>query len=116
MEADLLRFYGVDVRDRWHPDRRRRLTLRRIHVLLRHLPHDAATVAAQRDHRPFFALEHVLLADVWQAAAQSKKPHPLLTEAQKQARRQKRQVDPKKLAAARARARARKRSLQGGEG
>lgn len=41
VEADLQRFYGVDLR--WLLDGSRRLSWRRLSVLLRHLPRDAAT-------------------------------------------------------------------------
>jgi hypothetical protein len=38
VEADLARYYGIDIRDRFGGT----LTLRRLAVLLRYLPHDAA--------------------------------------------------------------------------
>lgn len=63
-----MRFYGVDLRDLWRRDDRGRrvLTLRRLHVLIKHLPTDSAT------HFYLFGpiarwgpTEH-LLADLWE--------------------------------------------------
>lgn len=82
MEADLLRYYHVDYRDRW----RGGLTLRRIWNLIRNLPADSATARCV-DPEPVWQLEHVLLADIWQQVAHSKKPHPELTRASGRARR-----------------------------
>jgi len=41
VEADLQQYYGIDYRDRWRGD----LTLRRIFVLVNHLPLDSSTFA-----------------------------------------------------------------------
>jgi hypothetical protein len=67
VEADLQRFYGIDYRDRWRRDGdgRRRLTLRRLFVLVRHLPESDSAVAAElRKHRPYWSLEAHLLDNV----------------------------------------------------
>lgn len=69
MEADLQRFYRIDYRDRWRGD----LTLRRIWVLIHHLPGDSASARALGG--PGLDTTHVLLADVF--AALVGKPHPL---------------------------------------
>lgn len=53
------------------------LTLRRLRVLVLHLPPDSATVRLD-DPNPHWGPAEVLLAHVWQAAARSKKPHPML--------------------------------------
>jgi len=69
-----------------------------IAVRLKYLPDDAATVhALDPDHDPWTRTE-VLLAHVWQAAAQSRKPHPWLTEAQQRERRRRHKVDAAKRA------------------
>lgn len=66
MEADLLRFYGVDLLD-YH---RGRLTPRRLRVLIRHLPREAALVRALRGEESEWGLtEHLLAAAVDQLAA-----------------------------------------------
>jgi hypothetical protein len=66
VEADLLRFYGVDLLD-YH---RGRLTARRLRVLIRHLPRDAALVRAVRGEDVDWGLaEHLLAAAVDQLAA-----------------------------------------------
>ena len=86
MEADLLRFYQIDLRDHWRKvEGRVVLTLRRIKVLLAHLPEDSALAVLSNDGKPVPTVEAVLLADIWQQlAAQSAKqgatihPHPLM--------------------------------------
>lgn len=77
MEADLQRWYGLDIRDRWHPDPFRRLTLRRISVLLRHLPPEAAVLRIDRTG-PVWGPVEGLLADIWQQVARSPNPHPMV--------------------------------------
>lgn len=81
MEADLQIHCGVDYRDRWRTvDGRRVLTLRRIWVLLRHLPPQAALASALRDGKPYWSLEAHLLDDLRIATTGSKerpsKPNP----------------------------------------
>lgn len=118
MEADLQRHYGVDYRDRWRRDSsgRRVLTMRRLKVLIDHMPVESELRAAATD-APLMNLEHVLLADIWQATARSKAPHPLLREARSKTRAN-RQATPqrrRKLAAAKARRRDRLRRIDDGE-
>lgn len=81
VEADLQRFYGVDYRDRWKVvDGRRVLTLRRIGVLLRHLPPESALAAVGRKGKPHWTIEAHLLDDLRLATTGSKdkpsKPNP----------------------------------------
>lgn len=78
MEADLSRYHQLDYRDRWRFDElgRRRLTLRMISVRVRTLPAGSALRTALNDGRPEWGDTEYLLADVWQASAGSKKPHP----------------------------------------
>lgn len=74
MESDLQRYFHVDYRDRWRFDDsgRRRLTLRRLSVLLRHLPPAASTVLATGGSG--WTLTDYLLADLFHATAHV--PHP----------------------------------------
>ncbi len=115
MEADLARHYSIDWRDRWRLDEhgRPRLTLRRLWVLLQHLPSESALGSIDRNGHPEWRLEHVLLAHVWQQTARSKKPHPMLTAAMK--RNQRRVQDPARVQAARRRAAERRRAIAAGE-
>jgi hypothetical protein len=125
VEADLQRFYGIDYRDRWHPDRRRRLTLRRIAVLvLQHPPLDGNVVMALNGGEPLWRREHHLLDDirvVIEAVLTDKKhqakPAPGRPTAET-ARRLRRDADPdrrKKIADARRRSRDRRRAREAGE-
>lgn len=85
-------------------------------VRVRYLPAESATATILRDGREAWSLEHVLLAHVWQAAAQSKKPHPALAD-EITASRSRRTTSPgraRKLADARRRAADRKARLEGG--
>jgi hypothetical protein len=114
VEADLQRFYQVDYRTRWTAGPGR-LTLRRLMVLVRHLPAESATVQALNGGH-VWSLGEVLLADVWQATARSKTRHPLLVEAQRHARRVALPSGfTRRAAAARARARARRERIAAGE-
>jgi len=66
VEADLLRFYGVDLLD-YH---RGRLSARRLRVLIQHLPKEAALVRTVRGEEADWGLaEHLLAAAVDQLAA-----------------------------------------------
>jgi hypothetical protein len=66
VEADLLRFYGVDLLD-YH---RGRLSARRLRVLVQHLPKEAALVRAVRGEEAEWGLaEHLLATAVDQLAA-----------------------------------------------
>jgi hypothetical protein len=65
VEADLLRYYGVDLLD-YH---RGTLSARRLRVLVEHLPRDAALVRALHGERADWGLaEHLLAATVDQLA------------------------------------------------
>jgi hypothetical protein len=65
VEADLLRYYGVDLLDRY----RGRLSARRLRVLIEHLPRDAALVRALHGEDAQWGLpEHLLAATVDQLA------------------------------------------------
>lgn len=67
VEADLQRWYHIDYRDRWRfdADGNRKLTVRRIGVLIRHLPADSATFIALGGSG--WTLDHYLTASMWQA-------------------------------------------------
>jgi hypothetical protein len=82
VEADLTRYYQVDIRDRWRYDEHDRplLTLRRLSVLIRHLPDDSATAVAINGE-PGWTRGEVLLADLWSAF--TGKEHPALGRARK---------------------------------
>ncbi|WP_346176789.1 hypothetical protein [Streptomyces cuspidosporus] len=60
LEADLLRYYGVDLLD-WH---RGALSSRRLAVLVRHLPPDSAFVRAREGEAAEWGLTDHLLAAV----------------------------------------------------
>lgn len=68
MEADLARYYRIDLGDLW----RGGLTPRRLAVLLRHLPADSATATAVGGDG--WTLSHYLQADLVHAT--SGQPHP----------------------------------------
>lgn len=74
MEASLQAHYGIDYRDRWRRDEhgRRRLTLRRIGVLVRHLPPDSAVALATGGAG--WTVTDYLISDVFHAHAG--KAHP----------------------------------------
>jgi hypothetical protein len=109
VEADLQRYYRIDYRDRWRGD----LTLRRLWVLIKHLPPDAATSTAARDGDAHWAIEAHLLDDIRMALTTTEKapakPHPARPRGKPKAQ------DParlRKLADARRRARERRLRLQ----
>lgn len=61
LDADLRRYYRVDLADLWQPGGR--LSPRRVLWLIEHLPEDSATVAAIKggpEHRPWITLAHLL--------------------------------------------------------
>lgn len=110
MESDLqVHCNGIDYRDRWRFDENgaRRLTLRRIGVLVRHLPIDSATAMATGSNG--WTLADHLLADVYQAIA--REPHPGKP---KQAKGSD-PVHEKAKREAKARARERQRAIDAGE-
>lgn len=112
MEADLQRFYGIDYRDRW---RGGDLTLRRIAVLVRHLPPESAVALIERDGKPHWTLEAELIDTLRRALTSTKKgpaePHPLRPKPQPKRMTPERK---RKLAAARARRAERLRMLEEG--
>lgn len=75
VEADLHRWYHVDLVDLY----RGRLSLRKVGVLVRHLPAEAATVEKITGN-PAWSLEAILLDDLRMALTHSEKrkakPHP----------------------------------------
>jgi hypothetical protein len=100
---------GIDYRDRWRFDSegRRKLPLRRIGVLVRHLPPQSATALATGGSG--WALEHYLLADVYGATAGQAHPGvPKQVKGSDPARE-------KAKRAALARARERQRAIEAGE-
>jgi hypothetical protein len=74
VEADLSRYYSLDLRDLWRFDSNgsRKLTYRMIQSRIRHLPFDAATTLALGGTG--WGLEHHLAADIFHAFAGI--PHP----------------------------------------
>ena len=108
VEADLQRIYGIDYRDRW----RGGLTLRRLHVLIRHLPPDSATAVALGG--PSWSIGDHLLDDIRMALTHSKKrpakPHPLRPRG-----RRKKTLDPRRLAAGRRRRAERRDAIERGD-
>lgn len=78
VEADLQRFYGVNFCDYYTG----KLSLRRLSVLLHHLPIDAATVRKATKLDPGWDTKAFLLADIF--AAVTGKEHPARPSAEKQ--------------------------------
>lgn len=116
MEADLLRFYGIDYRDRWRTvDGRRVLTLRRLWNLWRHLPSESACALILRDGLPHWSLEAHLLDDLRITTTGSKKnpskPHPMRPDGKKKRRRPDDPTRKRKVAAAKRRAAERRARL-----
>jgi hypothetical protein len=70
VEADLQRFYRVDLAEFYRGE----LSVRRLSVLVDHLPHEAATTAARLGTEPGWSLATVLTADVFHAL--TGKAHP----------------------------------------
>lgn len=87
VEADLHDYYQVDLVDLY----RRGLSLRKVGVLVRHLPPESRTVRHLADGQPWWSLEAILLDDLRMAMTGSKKkpakPHPLRQRAAKASRR-----------------------------
>ena len=83
MEADLQRYYRIDYRDRWRAD----LTLRRLMVLISNLPPESSTAVALNGGFRHLSRTESLLAEIWQAAARSKRRQPLLQVALKKHRK-----------------------------
>lgn len=117
VEADLSRYHHLDIRDRdaFDADGRRKLTLRMIFVRLKYLPPESAVMTAQRGGLPHWSTADQILAHVWQAAAHSKEPHPMLADALKN---QPRRTDPQRelrIREARKRAARRRALIESGE-
>ncbi|WP_344014189.1 hypothetical protein, partial [Nocardiopsis exhalans] len=68
MEADLARYYRIELADFW----RGRLSLRRLAVLLRYLPSESAAATALGGDG--WTLSHYLMADMVHAT--TGQPHP----------------------------------------
>lgn len=114
VEADLARYYQLDWRDRWRTDGAGRplLGLRRLAVLVRHLPSDSATVTAVTGEEGW-TRDQVLLTDLWSAWAG--KEHPAIADARRRHRRPLTAERLERLRSARARARERRRQIESGE-
>jgi hypothetical protein len=67
---------GVDYRDRWRfdADGRRRLPLRRIYVLLIHMPYDSPLAIAVNGGKRLYSASDLLLMDVYEAL--TRRTHP----------------------------------------
>ena len=90
------------------------MSFRRLLVLVRHLPRDAATL--ELGEVAEWGVAEVLLAHIWQTTAKSKKPHPMLEAVAKKSKRLI-PVSPeraRKIAATRARIRARAEAIAAG--
>lgn len=61
MEADLQRYYGVDLLDYY----RGLITARKLHVLIDQLPYDSATATSQNGGYPVWGPAEHLTADLW---------------------------------------------------
>lgn len=115
MEADLQRWYTEDYRDRW----RGNLTLRRIYVLITHLPPESAVAGLLRGGRMHWSLEAHLLDEVRIASnpgtkERPAKPHPSRPKPSDAPRK----MTPerrRKIADARRRAHERRRAIEAGE-
>jgi hypothetical protein len=119
VEADLARFYRIDYRDRWRPDEHGRplLTLRRLLVLVQHLPPDAACVARLNDGKVPWSRTDQLLDEVRRRLDRLrgvKRPKPDPNRPMPTARPPT-PTRARRLAAARRRARERRRQIKKGE-
>ncbi len=72
IEADLLRYYGIDLLDFY----RGTLSGRRLRILLRHMPYDSALVRKMNGGRPGWGLTDHLLADLWRVIIQVNSQDP----------------------------------------
>jgi hypothetical protein len=74
VEADLARYYQLDIRDRWRfdADGKPKLTLRMLYVRIKYLPAESATSRAEGN--PGWTREQYLLAHIWGQRAET--PHP----------------------------------------
>jgi hypothetical protein len=116
VEADLQRWYHVDYRDRWRGD----LTLRRILVLIQHLPPESAVAGIIRGDEMYWPVEAHLLDDLRMTLAAvntpSNKPKPTPHPQRPRGQRRVRETPErrKKLADARRRAQARRKAIAEG--
>lgn len=115
MEADLARYYHVDLLDRWRTDLEGRplLTLRQIAVRVRHLPPDSAVAVALNGGEAGWTRDQVLLTDIW--STWNGKEHPALALARRSRGRIPTAERLRRLVAARRRARDRRRRIARGE-
>lgn len=106
MEADLSRYYQLDIRDLWVIEAgMRRLTLRMIWVRVTHLPPDSSTARALGGGG--WTVHDYLVSDLWSALAG--RAHPA------RPAQAVRVADPARLAAAKRRQRSRARQIKRGE-
>jgi len=70
VEADLVRFYGVDIAAYYRGE----LSPRRLSVLLHHLPPDAATHAARSGIAPDVTLQALVVMDLYTALTGEQHP------------------------------------------
>lgn len=112
VEADLQRYYQVDLRDRWSG----RLTLRRLLTLVLYLPDDSATAAAIRKGPHWSLRDHLIDELRMQVAALGgvKRPEPHPTRPRPARNAVNTPARRRKLRAARARAAARRQAIAEG--
>ncbi|MEU4568662.1 hypothetical protein [Micromonospora sp. NPDC023956] len=112
VEADLRRFYGVDLADLWAGE----LSLRRLSAYVANLPAESATWAAEHGVAQGLTPTDLLLADIFHALAGE--PHPIkprTTEATSSAAKTRHEALAAKLRAQRARlAREAQQAQEGG--
>lgn len=102
LEADLLRYYGVDLADLWRGE----LSLRRLSVLLNALPPDSAIARWANTEAPGWDVQDFLLADIY--AAITGQQHPARPDPLKKAKQTRAKSLRTKLQAQRARVEASK--------
>lgn len=81
MEADLQRYYQIDLADYW----RGKLSVRRLSVLVHRLPLDSATVVKTAELSPGWDTKAFLLADIF--AAVTGEQHPARPSGEKKAKK-----------------------------
>lgn len=112
-------YHRIDYLDRWRQDESgwRKLTLRRLYVLLRHLPPDSATGTAARGGEAHWSIEAHLIDDLRVAMTGSKekpsKRHPARPRPDRRVKQTPERM--RKIAAAKRRARERRRLIEAGE-
>lgn len=113
VEADLARYYNLDIRDyltRRVRKGRRVLTFRMLSVRVRHLPLDSATGRIELGDLWFSSLSELLLVEIWESlTGQRHRIRP--PETPKPVSRER----AKRLAAARERARLRREAIERGD-